>query len=104
MNLKANLWVNEVFIEMNPFVEQFLARTTLGAVASLKRAKSIEILELYQENGNINITLNGHKVPLAPFPNDIICSTLTGLASSLKNVDEIDSLKITINVDGENSL
>ena len=40
---------------------------------------------------------NGEEIPLTPFPNDIICNTLTALISSLKDVEgKIDSWDITV--------
>jgi len=35
------LWVNKVPVELNPFVEEFLARIVAGAVSSLKGAEDI---------------------------------------------------------------
>ena len=91
---KATLWVNNVTVELNPFVEEFLAHTVAGAVSALKGAEDIRSLELHLEQGNIKIIVNGHELPLTPFPNNIIANTLTGLVSSLKVVYRIESLKI----------
>lgn len=104
MSLKAKLWVNKISVEMNPFVEEFLARTTIGAVSSLRGGGSVQSLELNQEKGDVKITVNGDELPLTPFPSDIICSTLIGLVSSLKGVDEVDNLDISVEVGGEGSL
>ncbi len=95
---KAKLEVNKRSTEMNAFVEELLARTLLGIVASLKGPGDVQTLELQQERGNVEITVNGRNVPLTPFPNDIICSTLTGLVSSLKGVDDIESMVIRIDL------
>jgi hypothetical protein len=97
-SFKATLEVNKKAIEMNPFVEEFLARTTVGAVASLRGAEDIRSLEIHQDKGNVRIEVNGKDIPLTPFPNDIISSTLVGLASSLKGVDDIDSIDISVEV------
>ena len=95
-NFRATLKVNEKAIEMNPFVEEFLARTTVGAVASLRGAEDIRSLEIHQDKGNVRIEVNGKDIPLTPFPNDIISSTLVGLVSSLKGISKIDSLLINV--------
>ena len=95
-NLEAKLWVNNAAIDMNPFVEEFLARTVTGAVCALKGTEDIQSLELYLEQGNVKVIVNGDELPLTPFPNDIIASTVTGLVSSLKGIDKIESLKINI--------
>jgi hypothetical protein len=95
-NLRAELTVNNVSTELNPFVEEFLTRTVVGAVSSLKGAENIRNLELYLEQDDVKLVVNGNELPLTPFPKDIIANTITGLVSSLEGVDKIDSLKIGI--------
>lgn len=95
-NLRAELTVNKKSVELNPFAEQFLARTVVGAVSSLKGAENIRNLELYLESGDITLFVNGSELPLTPFPKEIITNTITGLVSSLKGVSKIDSLKINV--------
>jgi len=95
-SFKAKLWVNKNPVDMNPFVEEFLARTSVGAVSSLRGTEDIKSLEIHQEKGNVKITANGKDIPLTPFPNDIISSTLVGLVSPLKGISKIDSLLINV--------
>ena len=95
-NLRAELEVNKVSIKLNPFAEQFLARTVVGAVSSLKGAENIGDLELYLERGDVKLVVNGNELPVTPFPQEIIANTVTGLVSSLKGVGKIDSLKIAV--------
>lgn len=94
--LAAELVVNKSPVKLNPFVEQFLARTVVGAVSSLKGAADIRGLELRLERGDVQLTVNGNDVPLTPFPREIITNTITALVSSLKGVGKIDSLNITV--------
>ena len=95
---KAKLRVNKISVDMNPFVEEFVARTVVGMVTALRGAENMQSVEIHQEKGDVKITVNGNEIPLTPFPNDIICSTLTGLVSSLKEVEDIDSLDISVEV------
>jgi hypothetical protein len=95
-SFKAKLWVNNISIDLNPFVEEFLARTVAGAVRSLKGAEDLHSLELYLEQGRVRVVVNGDELPITPFPNDIIANTVTGLVSTLKDVGEIESLKVNI--------
>ena len=95
-NLKAELEINDVSVELNPFVEEFLTRTIVGAVSSLKGAENIRDLELYLERGDVKLIVNGNELPLTSFPTDIINNTITGLVSSLKGVDKIDSLRVKV--------
>ena len=94
--LNADLAVNDVSIELNPFVEEFLTRTVVGAVSSLRGAENIRDLELHLERGDVDLIVNGEELPLTPFPRDIITSTIIGLVSSLKGVGKIDAVKISI--------
>jgi len=95
-NLKAELEVNNVSVEINPFVEESLARTVVGAVSSLKGAENIRGLELYLEGGDVKLVVNGNELPLTPFPKEIITNTITALVSSLKGVDKIDNLRVKV--------
>jgi hypothetical protein len=95
-NLKAELEINNVSVELNPFVEEFLTRTVVGAVSSLKGAANIQDLELYLERGDVKLVVNDNELPLTPFPKEIITNTIIGLVSSLKGADKIDGLKINI--------
>ena len=95
-DLKAELVVNKASIKLNPFAEQFLARTVAGAVSSLKGAGNIRDTELHLKGGDVKLIINGDDVPLTPFPTEIITNTITGLVSTLKGVGKIDSLKITV--------
>jgi len=97
-NFRAKLTVNKVSIELNPFAEEFLARTVVGAVSSLKGAENIQDLELHLERGNVRLFVNGNELPLTPFPEQIITNTVTGMVSSLKGVGKIDSLRISVKV------
>jgi hypothetical protein len=95
-NLGAELAVNKVSIKLNPFAQQFLTRTVVGAVSSLRGAENIRGLELYLERGDVKLVVNGNDLPLTPFPKEILTNTITGLVSSLKGVGKIDSLKINV--------
>ena len=95
-NLRTELAVDKVSIKLNPFAQQFLTRTVVGAVSSLKGAENIRDLELYLERGDVKLVVNGNDLPLTPFPKEIFTNTITGLVSSLKGVGKIDSLKINV--------
>jgi hypothetical protein len=96
---KVNLRINKKSVELNPFVEEFLARTTIGAAASLRGVEEIQSLEIHQEKDDVTVTVNGEEIPLTPFPRDIIANTLSGMVSPLKGVDDIDSLYISVKVE-----
>ena len=95
-HFRATLKVNGISVEINPFVEEFLARTTVGAVSSLKEVEDMKSLQVHQKKGNVEITANGKDIPVTPFPNDLISNTLIGIVSSLRGVDEIDSIDVSV--------
>lgn len=95
---EAKLRVNNEPVELNAFVEEFLARTAVGAASSLKGVADVQILQLYLERGDVSVVVNGEDISLTPFPNDIIASTLIGLVSSLKGVSKVESLKVFVKV------
>jgi hypothetical protein len=95
-NLKAELEINNVSVELNPFAEGFLARTVAGAVSSLRGAENIRDLELYLEGGDVKLVVNGNEILLTPFPREVITNTITGLVSSLKGISKIESLKVNV--------
>jgi hypothetical protein len=95
-NLKAELEINNVSVELNHFAEEFLTQTVIGAVSSLKGAKNIRDLELHMEGDDVKIAVNGQELPLTPFPREVITNTITGLVSSLKGISKIESLKVNV--------
>ncbi|MFO7711583.1 MAG: hypothetical protein R6V51_00025 [Dehalococcoidia bacterium] len=95
-DFKATLMVNNEPIELNPFTEQFLARTVLGAVSSLRGAEDVHKLEMHLERGDVEIYVNGSQLPVTPFPGDIMTNTIKGLVSTLKGVGEIESVHVEV--------
>lgn len=94
--LVARMTVNGMSIELNPFTEQLLARTTAGLVSALRGADEWHNLELHLEQRDLRILVNGEELTLTPFPSEVITNTVIALASSLKGVDRIDSLEINV--------
>ena len=93
---KTKLQVNKKPIDLNPFVEEFLTRISIGAVTSLKGIDYIKSVKIHHEHDDITITVNGDDISLTPFPVMIIANTLLGLASTLKGVDDIQSLDVSV--------
>jgi hypothetical protein len=95
-DFETELTINSVSTELNPFVEEFLTRTVVGAVSSLKGTEDIRNLELYVERGEVKIVVNGNELPLTAFPKEIITNTITGLVSTLKGVDKVETLCVKV--------
>ena len=97
MTRQISLSVNDVPVELDYFVQEYIDHVAGGIVGSLKDTGEIETLEISLDNeGQVAINLNGADVPLKYFPNDIIRSTILGMVSTLKGVGEVDRLKINI--------
>jgi hypothetical protein len=43
---------------------------------------------------DITIKINGEKIPLSEFPAEFIKNTIAGMLSSLKGIDEINTVEI----------
>ncbi len=97
-NFEAKLEVNNISIDLSPFPEQFLARTLVGAVSSLKEVENIENLEIYLKQSQVTLIVNGNQVELMIFPNDLNASIVDVMVSSLKGGDKIDSVNISVKV------
>ena len=98
MTRQISLSVNDVPINLDYFVQEYIDHVVGGIVASLHDTGEPESLNLSIDNeGQVTINLNGADVPLKYFPNDIIRSTVLGMVSTLKGVSgEVDRLEITI--------
>ena len=97
MTRKISLSVNDVPVNLDYFVQEYIDHVVGGIVASLRDTGEIESLELAIDNeGQVKIELNYADVPLKYFPNEIIKSTILGMVSSLKGVGEVNRLEITI--------
>jgi hypothetical protein len=94
---QTKLWVNNKDIELNPFVEQFLAGTVTGGVRTLKGVEVVRTVELKMLKKAVTLAVNGKSLELTQFPNDIISGTVVGIIASLKGVDKVvDSLQLDI--------
>ncbi len=83
---KIILTVNNLPIELIEFPQEFLALTLKAAVSSLKKVGEVKELELSFNNGKTTIMVNGDKIPLGPFPANLIAGTFSGLVSAFKGV------------------
>ena len=92
----TTLQINSEPVELNHFIENFMARTVVGAVSSLKGTDNVQSLECRLAQGELELIVNGSEIPLTTFPREIIINTIIGLVSSLKGVDKIDNLEISI--------
>ena len=96
--LQARMKVNNKDIELNPFVESYVANVTLGVVRSLKGVDYLKKIEVRVDRNDVEILVNGGEVELTPFPQGVIASTLRGLVSALKGAEAAESINIHVDV------
>jgi hypothetical protein len=97
MSKQVSLSVNDVPINLDYFVQEYIDHVVGGILASLKDTGKIESLKLSIDNkGQLAINLNGSVIPLKYFPNEIIRSTILGMVAPLKGVDGVDRLQLNI--------
>ncbi len=95
MEKQISLSVNDVPIHLDYFVHDYLDKVVSGILASLHDTGEIVNLELSIDNeGRVDINLNGALVPIKDFPNEIIKSTILGMVAPLKGVGEVNRLQI----------
>ena len=98
MARKVSLSVNNMPIDLDYFVTEYLDCVAGGIISSLHDTGEIEELLITLDNtGDIKITLNNSDIPLKEFPIEIIRSTLLGMIAPLKGVEsEVYNLELSI--------
>jgi hypothetical protein len=95
---ETKLSVNNVRIELNEFSHQYVTKIVLCAVSMLKGGDQVKTLVFTLEGDKTGLVINDAIVPLSPFPRDALRGTFSGMASSLRGVDKINSLRIEMNL------
>ena len=95
---KATVQVNGSPLELNEFVEAYIAEVAIAIVKSLKGVDYIKKVEYHHEKDDIEVKVNGEDIELTPFPIEIINSTLLGIMEPLKGTDNIERLDIVVEV------
>jgi hypothetical protein len=93
---QVNLTVNEVAIELDYFVQDFIYNVVGGMLASLKDTGEVESVDMNIIEDTVTIILNNTMVPINPFVSEITRNVIVGLVSPLKGVDKTNRISITI--------
>ena len=95
---KASVQINQSPLELNEFVEGFIAEVAIAMVKSLKGVDYIKKVEYHHEKDDVEVAVNGEDIELTQFPIEIINSTLLGIMAPLKGTDNIERLDIVVEV------
>jgi molybdopterin-guanine dinucleotide biosynthesis protein B len=87
-------WINKIRLGNHP-----LRNNTLFTYdGDFKKIVSLIDEKINERNdkmsSNIELKINGEKIPLTEFPEEFIINTIIGMVKSLKGVDEIDELEL----------
>lgn len=93
---QVSLSVNNIPIELDYFVHDFIDHTVGGIIAGLQDTGEIETLELSIEGDEVTINLNNAVVPIKSFVTKIIRNTIAGMVSTLKGVNDTNKVNISI--------
>jgi hypothetical protein len=97
-SLETKLFVDNVRIELNEFAHQYVTKIVLCAVSMLKGGDRVKTLVYTLDGNQTGLVINDVPIPLSPFPRDALRGTFSGVASSLRGVDKINSLRIEMNL------
>ncbi len=96
MTKHISLLVNDMPIELDYFVQEFIDHTMGGMIQALKDTGEIKSLGVVINGDEVIIDLNNTSVPVNPFVTKIIRNTVTGMVSSLKGVSEINKISVSV--------
>jgi hypothetical protein len=99
-NYQTKLIINSAPVDLNEFAHEYITRVVICAVSMFKGGENVKDLLYTIEGKESKLVINGKEVILSPFPNEALFGTVTGMASSLRGVNTVDTLKIEIKTAG----
>jgi hypothetical protein len=90
------LSVNYIPINIEDFVQQFIASVINGIMSALKDYREAHDIKLTIDGDLVDITADNNVIQLNPFVTTFVKNTVIGMISSLKDVGQIDRLEIKI--------
>jgi hypothetical protein len=99
MTKEIALLANDQSVELDYFVQSYVDHVTRGMLAGLEGTAefdSINSARVSIQKEEIDITVNTREIQTNPFVSKLIRNTLAGMVSSLKGVNTVDTLSISI--------
>jgi hypothetical protein len=98
MTVNLMVTVNDIPINTDYFVGDFIDHTVSGMIESLEGTAKIRNLNLQIDKDTVTINLNGAAIPTNTFTGKIIKSTIVGMLSVLKGVtNPIQKVTVVLN-------
>ena len=94
----ATVQVNKKPLELNEYIEAFIAEVAIAMVKPLKGVDYIKKVEYHHQKDDVEVAVNGEDIPLTEIPVKIINSTLIGMMAPLKGTDNMERLDIVVEV------
>ncbi len=94
--MKAQAFVKDRKIDLNPFVEQYVGNVFSGVAASLRGVHLPKRLEFAVEGNRVTITADNVPIELAGFAELIVADTVNAALKHLKGLSPGDPVRIII--------
>jgi hypothetical protein len=96
INFKTKLTINASPVDLNEFAHGYVTRIVICAVSMFKGGENVQDLLYTIEGRESRLVINGKEVILGSFTRPALFGTVTGMVSSLRGVNKVDSLQIEI--------
>jgi hypothetical protein len=96
LNFKTKLTINSNQVDLNEFAHGYVTRIVICAVSMFKGGENVKDLLYTIDGRESRLVINGKEVILGSFTRSALFGTVTGMVSSLRGVNKVDSLQIEI--------
>lgn len=107
-NIKSYMSIDGHVVGLNRFVSDYLKQTVMGVVNTLnldaygvEDIRNIELLipageKARPKKGKCDISINGNRLELNKFTNDIVTNSIKAMINSIKTEEEVKTIEIII--------
>ncbi len=96
--MKAQAFVGDKEIDLNAFVEMYVANVFSGVANSLRGVKIPRRLEFSVQKGSVAIKADGVPIELDGFAAQIVSDTIHATLKHLKGLSSEDSIRIVVDL------
>lgn len=95
-NYQTFLTVNSQSVPLNEFAHGYVTRIVLCAVSMFKGGENVKELHYTIDDKKTELIINDQPVILGHFTHDALFGTVTGMVSSLRDVNKVETLQLDI--------